>query len=212
MGKNLNWESCQDQIKGLSALGYNYDDKVYHATVDKKDWFIDHYEALLAVEPKGAPVTKGAFKKAQESLSNYQFPDPRLIQAVYDPAQPLIGRNMLLFAHFATFTFTFGVRVTAVVDEERTNSLGELENIWGYSYRTLAGHFEIGEIHFQICKNQSSGEVRFSIDAHSKPDRIPNFFFRTGFKIFGRGLQKYFAHSSIRRLQNLTHSSAQVSS
>ncbi len=210
MGNDLAWRAYQEQIQKLSVLDYNYDEKVYHDSVDKKDWFIDSYQAILAVEPSGEPLPTGPFMKAKESLTRYQFTDPKLITAVYDPDQPLIGRNMLMFGHFANFTFTFGVRVTAVVDEIQTNDQGQRVNVWGYSYRTLKGHFEIGQIHFQINKNQSTGEVTFNIDAYSKPDRIPNWFFRTGFKIFGRRLQKYFAKSSIERLQRLAKKSLAV--
>ena len=209
MGKNLDWQTYQEQIKQLSTLDYNYDDKVYHQSTDKKDWFVDHYQAVLAQEPEGPPMPGGPFEKAKECLTLYQFPDPRLIQAVYDPQQQLVGRNMLMFAHFTFFTFTFGVRVTAVEDEMHKNNLGEAETVWGYSYRTLKGHFEVGQIQFQICKNHRSGEVRFKIEAYSRPDRIPNFFYRNGFKLFGRPLQKYFAKSSIRRLQHLADLSLQ---
>jgi hypothetical protein len=201
VAKDLSWQTYQQQIQSLSTLDFNYDEKVYHATKNKQGWHVDKYHATLAKEPAGEPLPDGAFQVAQTAIRLYQFPDPRLISAVFDPEAALPGRNMLMFAHFAGFTFNFGVRVTAVIDEVRTNETGERVKVWGYSYRTLKGHFEIGEIRFEVSKNLQSGEVAFDINAYSKPDRIPNIFYRTGFRIFSRPLQKYFASSSIKRLQ-----------
>lgn len=204
MAKSLNWQDYQKQIQNLSILNYNYDEKMYHDSKDKIGWYVDHYEATLAIEPPGAPLKEGPYAVVQEAIRLYQFPDPDLIHAVFDPAQALPGRNMLMFARFGGFTFTFGVRVGAVSDDVRKNQRNEDIQFWGYSYRTLTGHFEIGEIRFEVNKNLKTGEVGFIIDAYSKPDRIPNFFYRTGFRIFGRSLQKYFASSSIERLQRLS--------
>lgn len=203
MAKTISWQQYQDQIKNLALLDYNYDEKVYHAAKDKQGWYIDRYQANIASEKPGAPVKDGPFELVKNAIRLYQFPNPKLITAVFDPEAQLSGRNMLLFAKFGGFTFNFGVRVTAVVDEVRKNDSGEDLQVWGYAYRTLKGHFEIGEIRFEVSKNLNTGQVTFEINAYSKPDRIQNFFFRTGFRIFSRPLQKYFADSSIRRLQLL---------
>ena len=205
MDSDLAWESYQSQILGLAALDYNYDEKIYLNSEDHKDWFIDKYEATLAHEAPGPPGK--AFAAAKNALLLYRFTDRRLISVVFDPSIPLPGRNMLMFAKFLGFTFRFGVRVTKVIDESRNSPSGQAETVWGYSYRTLKGHFEIGEIQFELLKHLTSGEVHFRISAYSKPDVIPNFFYRVGFKIFGRVLQKYFAHSSIKRLREIARAS-----
>ncbi|MBC7457039.1 MAG: DUF1990 domain-containing protein [Bdellovibrionaceae bacterium] len=204
MANDINWQDYKDQIQKLSSLEYNYDDKMYHDSKDKIGWFVDHYEATLAVEPPGLPIKNGPFEVTQDAIKLYRFPNPKLIHAIFDPEQELSGRNMLMFARFAGFTFTFGVRVTAVNDEVRKNTQGDEIKFWGYSYRTLKGHFEIGEIRFEVNKNLKTGEIGFMIDAYSKPDHIPNIFYRVGFKLFGRILQKYFASSSIQRLQRIS--------
>ena len=203
MADSVSWEPYRSEILRLAELDFNYDEKVYHSSNDKKGWNVDRYEAILAVEPAGPPLSKGPFEVAKQAIRLYKFPDPKLISAVFDPNRDLPGRDMLMLAHFAGFRFTFGVRVTSVIDEERSNSKGQKIKVWGYSYRTLTGHFEIGEIRFEVLKNLDTGEVGFEINAYSKPDRIPNFFYRTGFRIFGRPLQKYFAKSSIERLQKM---------
>lgn len=195
------WQRYVDQINSLSQLDYNYDVKTYHESNDKSGWNVDHHQAKLTIEPPGPPLKGGPFERVCEVIRLYQFPDPRLVSAVFDPAGELRGRNMLMHAHFLWFTFTFGVRVTEVIDDVRTDKFGRKIRVWGYAYRTLKGHFEIGEIRFEVSKNFESGEICFDINSYSKPDRIPNFFFRVGFKLFGRILQRYFASSSMARLR-----------
>lgn len=197
------WQTYKLRLSELETLDYNYDEKIYHAAKDKSGWKIDHYQAQLESEVPGEPVPKGPFESVKNSIQLYKFPDPRLIRAVFDPGRELSGRNMLLVAKFAGFSFYFGVRVVAVVDEVRKNKDGEDLRVWGYAYRTLKGHFEIGEIRFEVTKNIESGLVSFEISAYSKPDRIQNPFYRAGFRVFSRPLQKYFASSSIHRLQEI---------
>lgn len=191
------------RLDELAQLDFNYDVKVYQESKERSGWNIDKYRTQVGQEPPGPPVMDGAFDRIKSAILQYRFSDPRLIRAYYDPETDLSGRNMLLKGSFLGFSFYFGVRITAVFDETRKNSLGQTEQIWGYAYRTLKGHFEVGEIRFEVCKNLQTGVIEFEIDAYSKPDRIPNLFYRLGFKIFGRSLQKYFAHSSIRRMRDI---------
>lgn len=205
--RHLKWDRYQSQIEDLAKLEYNYDERIYHDSKDKSGWNIDKYQAVLACEPPGEPMPNGAFAAVKNSILLYQFPDPNLIRAFFDPEGELSGRNMLLIANFMGIKFHFGVRVTAVIDEVRHNDKGAALKVWGYSYRTLRGHFEVGEIRFEVSKNMMTGEVAFGVNAYSKADRIPNFFYRMGFKIFGRTLQRYFARSNVKRLQTLAKAS-----
>lgn len=197
------WKTHLDRIAGLSDLAYNYDAKQYEASADKLGWNIDKHSAAIGRESPGPPSENGPFARAKEAIRSYQFPDPKLISALYDPEQELAGRNMLMKARFAGITFFFGVRITRVIDERKKDESGAEIQAWGYAYRTLKGHFEIGEITFEVWKNLGSGEVSFHIEAYSKPDRIPNLFHRLGFKVFGRPLQRYFSRSSIARMQKI---------
>jgi len=204
------WRRHSDQLRRLAGLNFNFDVQDYEKSTDKMGWKVDRHHALIATEAPGEPVAGGVFERCKSALNSYEFPDPRLITGIFDPRSDLGGRNMLLRARFLGFTFFFGVRVTSVVDEIRFGEHGEPLRVWGYSYRTLKGHFEIGEILFEIAKNLENGQVTFEINAYSKPDRIPNFFYRAGFRLFGRSLQKYFARSSIRRLRRLAARPAAV--
>jgi len=197
------WETYKSRLSALDTLDYNYDEKIYHAAKDKSGWKIDHYQAQLALEAPGEPVPYGPFEKVKNAIQLYKFPDPNLIRAVFEPERELSGRNMLLIAKFAGLSFYFGVRVVAVIDEVRKTKDGEDLQVWGYAYRTLKGHFEIGEIRFEVSKNIKSGLVSLEIAAYSKPDLIQNPFYRAGFRVFSRPLQKYFASSSIHRLQEI---------
>ena len=90
------------------------------------------------------------------------------------------------------------------MDEQRPNpETGEPEQVWGYSYRTLSGHFEKGQITFTVHKGLTMGHVTFRVHAYSQPDHIQNPFYRLGFKLFGRTLQRRFAQQSLARMRML---------
>ena len=204
MAPSLNdYKDHLEQIKNLSSLDFNYDAETYRETADKSGWHIDKHRASLGIEPRGEPVPGGIFERAKAAVGAYKFPDPKLITGYFDPSAPLEGRNMLLHGKFMGLSFYFGVRVVDVIDSLQKNEAGHDAQVWGYSYRTLHGHFEVGQIYFRISKDIESGEVNFEIDSYSRTDRIPNFFYRVGFRIFGRPLQIYFAKSSIARLREI---------
>lgn len=189
------------RLEDLSKLDFNYDLRTYESSTSKMGWNVDQHKDLVAQERPGEPEANGPFERLQEALRLYRFADPNLIEAIFDQQSPLEGRNMLLKAKFLGFTFYFGVRVTRVIDETITNAAKQTERRWGFAYRTLKGHFEVGEIRFIISKVSQTGEIFFEVDAYSKPDFIPNFFYRMGFRVFGRSLQKRFAQAALERLR-----------
>lgn len=193
--------ALNEKLRDLAQLDYNYDARVFEASQDRLGWKIDAYHEVVGREQPGPPLPSGPFERLKSMIQAYRFPDPHLIHAVFDADSRLEGRNMLLIAHFMGFSFQFGVRIVKVFDEIYTNAKHHHEQVWGYSYRTLKGHFEVGEISFRLSKDYETGEIFFSINAYSKPDRIPQFYFRWGFKIFGRRLQRYFALSAFDRLR-----------
>lgn len=193
------------RLEDLAKLPFNFDAKTVKLSENQLGWKIDKHRAKIAQEIHGPPVPGGPFSKACQAVREYQFPDPHLITGVFSPEADLAGRNMLLKAHFIGMSFYFGVRIVEVFDQKTQSDDGHSIQQWGYAYRTLHGHFEIGEIRFIVSKDLTTGEVFFEIHSYSKPDRIPNFFYRIGFKIFGRPLQKYFAESSIKRMKILAN-------
>ena len=164
-------------------------------------WHVDDYEQDLMPESPGAPWPDGSFQAARQVLQNYTFPPPDLITGIFTPDTPLEERVMVLRGRFLLFTFWFGVKVSRVVDEIRDLPGGGQEAVWGYSYQTLEGHYEMGQIDFTIHKVLDTGRVTLRIHAVSRTGHIPNLIYRIGFRVFGRYLQRRFAYSSMRRLK-----------
>lgn len=196
------WRQYQAQLQRLGTSKLNFDlDKREDYTVGN-GWRVDDYAVELPAEAPGAPLPNGSFALARNILLNYEFPDPNLIQGIFVPDDPIDERVMILRAHFLIFTFVFGARIGDFVDETRTDAKGTAQ-VWGYSYRTLEGHFEMGEITFTLWKYADSGKIEFRIHAYSRTGTIQNPFYRLGFALFGRRLQVYFAQSSLERMQQL---------
>jgi len=203
-----------EQIRArLAAIG------VMEPTVDlaKRDsyvaeegWNVDAREAPLLPEAPGPPQPDGPFAAACDILTQYSFPPSRLIRGTFDPAAPLANRAMLLTATYLWLRFELPVRVSRVIDTAREGADGP-EQAWGYSYQTLAGHIERGEITFEIIKHLASGGVRFRIHSFSQTGHIANPFHRLGFRLVGRRLQRRFAEQSLANMQRLVTSRTTVS-
>ena len=193
-------ERYRTRIERLREAGLNFE-LDQDATYDEGEgWRHDRYEAELPSEPPGPPLDRGAWALACEVVRQYDFPDPDLITGIYVPDEPLPGRPMLLRARFLGLSFWFGVRIGKVIDEVRGEG-DEEASVWGYSYSTLEGHFEQGQITFEVWKYHVSGRVVFRIRAFSRTGTIRNPFYRIGFKLFGRRLQIRFAEQALDRVQ-----------
>ena len=165
-------------------------------------WRVDEYETELPPEAPGLPAARGSWAAAREVLRRYSFPPPGLITGIFLPDQPLSQRVMVLRARFLGFSFWFGVRIGGVTDDTRAlPGGGGQEQVWGYNYRTLEGHFERGQIEFIVHKNLTTGRVWCHIHAVSQTGRIRNPFYWLGFKLFGRRLQTRFSRESLKRLK-----------
>jgi uncharacterized protein (UPF0548 family) len=127
-----------------------------------------------------------------------------MVTGIFDPARPLASRVILLRSYYLCFTLYFGVRVNSVISEVRETDHGP-EEIFGFSYQTLQGHFEQGQSTFEVIKKVNNGKVIFKIRVVSRPAYIPNPLFRLGFELFGRRVQKRFATRSLVRMAALVH-------
>ena len=195
-------EQCSSQLAELEQRGFNYEVESY--SPDDSSWRHDSYVTTVGKESPGPPEDGGLFMTAKKIITEYRFPDPRRVTGEFDPAAPLDGRNMLLNVQFLGVHVQFAVRVVEVIDREVQHE-GENCLEWGYAYRTLDGHWEVGQMTFLLRKNLESGEVLFLIKAYSRPDRIPNPFHRFGFWLMGRRLQTNFARQCLKRLVKLTN-------
>ncbi len=198
------WEQYRTRLEAFREVPLNYDPDRAAEYTAATGWRLDDYETDLPAEVPGPPAPGGSWEAAREVINTYQFSPPDLVTGIYAPDAALDGRVMLIRARFLGFTFWFGVRVGGVVDEQRPQpTTGAPEQVWGYSYRTLSGHFEKGQITFTVHKNLTTGQVAFRIHAYSRPDRIRNPFYRLGFQLFGRMLQRRFARQSLARMRML---------
>ncbi|MFD1469674.1 DUF1990 family protein [Hymenobacter caeli] len=197
------WEQQRARLETYANARVNYDYEPRQAYTPATGWRLDDYATDLPAEAPGPPAPAGAFAAAQDVLRRYAFPPPDLITGYFDPSQPLEKRIMVLRAHFLVFNFYFGVQVADVVDAESQPGPDGPERVWGYGYRTLEGHFERGQINFSVHKNLATGAVQFRIHAVSQSGHIRNPFYWVGFKVFGRTLQRRFAHQSLARMRRL---------
>ncbi|MBT9393443.1 DUF1990 domain-containing protein [Hymenobacter sp. NST-14] len=195
------YELEKARLETYARSGYNFDPDQLANLPAGAGWNVDDYETDLPAEAPGPPAAQGAWAAAREVLRRYSFPPPGLITGIFLPDQPLEQRVMVLRGQFLFFTFWFGVRIGGVTDEVRTLPTGEQEQVWGYNYRTLEGHFERGQIDFMVHKNLTTGRVWFHIHAVSQTGRIRNPVYWLGFRLFGRTLQKRFSNQSVRRLR-----------
>ncbi len=196
------WELYKERIEALHDARLNFDLERRHEYTEANGWHIDHYEGDLPLEPPGPPLPDGPWYIAQQIMREYKFPDPGIITGVYFPDRALEERVMLLRGKFLFFTFFFGVKIGGVTDEVRPTTDGPTF-VWGFNYQTLEGHFERGQMDFEVVKWQDTGRVAFQINAFSQPAEIPNLLYRIGFHLFGRRLQRRFARRSVKRMQRL---------
>ena len=110
---------------------------------------------------------------------------------------------MLLELRFAGLRIHAGVRVGEVVDEDRSVD-GRPARVWGWTYRTLEGHVEMGAMDWEVWKWRDTGEVEFRIHAISRAARAGNPFVRLGFRLFGRWQQVRFYDRVCERIVRLT--------
>ena len=199
---NQNDERSLNQLAELQERGFNYEVESY--SPDDSSWRHDSYVKTVGMESPGPPEDGGLFMTAKQIVTEYRFPDPRRLTGQFDPAAPLEGRNMLLNAKFLGVRVQFAVRVVDVIDREVEHDEATCRE-WGYAYRTLDGHWEVGQMTFLLRKNCESGEVLFQIDAYSRTGRIPNPFYRFGFWLMGRKVQTNFAKQCLKRLVKLTN-------
>jgi len=150
------------------------------------------------------PNARGSWQIARRLMSGYEFADPSIVRAYYNDDIPLERRNMLLRLQALGAAHLFvGVRVGEVY--ERTQELGGRHaRVWGWNYRTLEGHVEMGQMDWEVWKWLDDGQVEFRVHAVSRPARIPNPIVRLGFHLLRRREREVFLDSTKRRMRTFT--------
>jgi uncharacterized protein (UPF0548 family) len=188
-------------VDALHAKRVNFDLGGLDLTA-RDGWRIDDYRRSLAPERPGPPVAGGSWETTRRLMREYEFADPSIVRAIYYSDRPLEQRDMLLELRFHGLRFRAGVRVGGVRDETRDVE-GRPVRVWGWNYRTLQGHLEMGQMDFEVWKWLGSGDVEFRIHAFSRPGAIRNPLVRVGFRLFGRREQIRFARHACDRIERL---------
>ena len=194
------------RLRTLREAPFNYE--IDGDPADDPFWYHDEYENLIGREPPGPPQPDGVFNAAKAILIDYQFPDPSRLVGHFDRDAPLAGRTMVLEAKLMGQRRYFGTRVSKVIDDQPTLG-GKRFTRFGWAYRTLDRHYEVGEMTFLLTKDQSDGDVRFAIKAYSRPGSIPNVLDRIAFRLLGRRLQRQFGRRCVMRMRELTDAAMQ---
>jgi uncharacterized protein (UPF0548 family) len=192
------------ELERLRALTWNFDPEELEDPTEPR-WHIDDYRQPLMPEAVGPPRGDGSWAAARHLVETYEFVDPSLIRAFYDPSESHAERNMLLEIDFWGLRIYAGVRAAGIATETRVWN-GDPQQVWTWSYRTLEGHFEQGQIDYQVIKSPDTGEVEFRIHAVSRAAPVAHPVVRLGFLIFGRRKQLEFAHKACARMSALTSS------
>ncbi len=182
-------------VEDLRGRGYNFDPRRLDTLAAAPDWHHDKLRQSLPHEPPGDPVPGGTFETATALMRDYRFAEGSAVRAIFQRDAPLAGRDMLLVVRFCGLDSRLGVRVGDVIDERRTED-GRLVQVWGWTYRTLRGHLERGQMSYEVAKRLDTGEVEFRLASVSRRANAGNPLVRVGFRLLGRREQlKFYRHT-----------------
>lgn len=198
-GRGWNEANLRDYLQALEARRVNFDADANEMT-EENGWTVDGSDTSLGFEPVGPPLPDGLYAHARQGLVNYDFSDPRIVEAHFDPQAPFVGRNMLLEIKTLGLRFLTGVRVHSLRDD-----VGKHGSIFGFRYDTLEGHIERGFEWFLLSKDHHTGEVRFKIEAHWRLGDFPNWWSKVGFAVVGHRCRNQWRDRAPHRLRALAH-------
>jgi uncharacterized protein (UPF0548 family) len=187
----------------LRGRALNFDPSRRAEYTPENGWHADDVRRALPPEPPGAPTPGGSWERARVIARNYDFADPSVVRGVFDREELLEQRTMLLILHFHRLRIYVGVRVGEVYDAECTLD-GCRGRVFGWTYRTLEGHVEQGEMKWEVWKFPETGAVLFRVASFSRAAPRGNLLVRIGFRLFGRREQLRFLALTADRMARLT--------
>ena len=184
-------EELRDRLERLATAPRNFDGEEADLTAEH-GWHHYHSEALIArdTDPQGV-----MFERASVALSNYQFSDPNIVVAHFDPKSPLPGRRILLEIKVYGLRYLCAAVVTVVRDEP---------GVYGFRYDTLESHIERGLEWFLLTKD-AQGDIRFRIEARWQRAMLPNWWSRVGFSLVSGYYQRKWHRRAHAQLSLLAH-------
>jgi len=191
------------RLAALARLPVNFDADRAGTYTPENGWHVNDMVEALPNEASGPPVDGGSWQVARRLMLDYQLADPAVVRAVYRGDVPLPGRDMLLKISFLGLRIHVGVRVGEVY-EDTCEVDGRPVEIFGWSYETLEGHFEQGQMSYEVWKWTDTGDVAFRTHAYSRRAEHGPRLLLLGFRVFGRIEQLRFYRAACRRARRLT--------
>jgi uncharacterized protein (UPF0548 family) len=192
------------RLAALAQTPVNYDPRTLDLEHPPEAWHVDERCQPLPSEAPGEPAPGGSWEIARRLIQGYEFADPSIVRAYYDRDAPLPDRTMLLELRALNLvSIHVGVRVVHVYDEVRELD-GRDARVFGWAYRTLEGHVEMGQMDWQVWKWHDTGEVQFRVHAVSRPAAIANPVIRLGFRVLREHERGVFLASTEKRMRSLT--------
>jgi uncharacterized protein (UPF0548 family) len=187
------WSSAalKPRLEALPHKCVNFDEVNEAEMTRERGWHHYHSEAVIA---RGDDVN-ARFARAKTALANYQFSDPTIVVAHFDPAAPLLHRRLLLEIKIWGLRYLCPAYVSTVRDEA---------DLFAFRYDTLDGHFERG-VEWFILSKAESGDIRFRIEARWRRGEFPNWWSRLGFILVAGFYQRRWHRQAHRRLSLLAH-------
>ena len=187
------WSSAalKPRLEALPARSVNFEEATEEAMTRERGWHHYHSEAVIA---RGGDVDT-RFARAKTALATYQFSDPDIVVAHFDPAAPLLNRRLLLEIKVWGLRYLCPAVVSTVRDEN---------DVFAFRYDTLDGHIERGVEWFVLSKSQS-GDIRFRIEARWRRGEFPNWWSRLGFILVAGFYQRRWHRHAHQRLSLLAH-------
>lgn len=184
------WDETElrERLERLRGTSFNFEG-------DEPGWTRYYSEAPIAREEPGPPMEGGAFERAWLAVQRYEFSDPGIVVAHFDPQSPMLGRDLLLELKVLGLRYLCGTRVERLREKE----IGGF-TIRGFRYDTLAGHLEQGAEWFLLTK-RPDGEIWFRIHASWRMGEFPNWWSRLGFRLVGRHYQLAWHRLAYERLR-----------
>ncbi len=157
----------------------------------------DRHTAIVAKEPPGDPLPDGPFRRVATAIGEYRIFPTTIGDRVLERSPVQVGDTVgLSYRLLPGLRMFIASRVIDVFDERTATG-------WkaGFTYRTLAGHPELGEETFAVEKNRDSGNVTASLTAWSRPGhwltRIGYWYARRTQRRAGRAALVNFAEIAL---------------
>lgn len=125
----------------------------------------DVYEAEVAREPPGPPLSRGPFRAVADAILAYRIFPSSFVTGVLRRSPVELGDTVGIRYHLPLgVDLFFAARVVARFD-------GADGPRWrtGFTYQTLVGHPELGEETFAVEKSVDDGRISASLRSWSRP-------------------------------------------